>query len=313
MTKDQAVQRVLEIARAEIGYREKNSAAGLDDKAANAGSGNYTKYARDLDAISGFYNGPKQGFPWCDCWYDWLLVKAFGPDLARRMLCQPENSAGAGCYYSALYYRQSGRFHDSKPEPGDQIFFTYQAGEVSHTGIVEAVSGGIVTTIEGNSSDGVVRRSYAYGSRTIYGYGQPDWSLAADFKMSAGTPQNDQQNHGIPGSDPPALDFQISAGTPQNNQQNHGIPGSDPPAEKTYTVTLPELRRGDTGAAVERLQTLLIGRGYYCGGRLFSGREQPDGEFGPATEVAVLDVQEAGRLTKDGIVGADTMRELLTT
>lgn len=285
MTKDQAVQRVLEIARAEIGYREKNSAAGLDDKTANAGSGNYTKYARDLDAIPGFYNGPKQSFAWCDCWYDWLLVKAFGADLGRRMLCQPENSAGAGCYYSALYYRQAGRFHDSKPEPGDQIFFTYQAGEVSHTGIVEAVSGGIVTTIEGNSSDGVVRRSYAYGSRTIYGYGQPDWSLAATVDV-------DQE---------------------QAEEKPNPEPAPAPPAEKTYTVTLPELRRGDTGAAVERLQTLLIGRGYYCGGRLYSGREQPDGEFGPATEVAVLDVQEAGRLTKDGIVGADTMRELLTT
>ncbi len=283
MTKDQAVQRVLEIARAEIGYREKNSAAGLDDKTANAGGGNYTKYARDLDAIPGFYNGPKQSFAWCDCWYDWLLVKAFGPDLGRRMLCQPENSAGAGCYYSALYYRQAGRFHDSKPEPGDQIFFTYQAGEVSHTGIVEAVSGGIVTTIEGNSSDGVVRRSYAYGSRVIYGYGQPDWSLAA------------------------------SADADPEPAEDNPKPEPAAPAGKTYTVTLPELRRGDTGAAVERLQTLLIGRGYYCGGRLFSGREQPDGEFGPATEVAVLDVQEAGRLTKDGIVGADTMRELLTT
>lgn len=293
MTKDQAVSKVLAIARAEIGYREKNSAAGLDDKTANAGSANYTKYARDLDAIPGFYNGAKQSFPWCDCWYDWLLLKAFGPDLARRMLCQPENSAGAGCYYSALYYRQAGRFHDSKPEPGDQIFFSYQAGEVSHTGIVEAVSGGIVTTIEGNSSDGVVRRSYAYGSRVIYGYGQPDWSLAASIDADP-EPEGDM----MPG---PGEDMV-----------------SDPPqpgdaAGRSYTVTLPELRRGDTGAAVERLQTLLIGRGYYCGGRLYSGREQPDGEFGPATEVAVLDVQEAGRLTKDGIVGADTMRELLTT
>ena len=286
MTKDQAVQRVLEIARAEIGYREKNSAAGLDDKTANAGSGNYTKYARDLDAIPGFYNGPKQSFAWCDCWYDWLLVKAFGPDLGRRMLCQPENSAGAGCYYSALYYRQAGRFVTGSPEPGDQIFFTFQAGEVSHTGIVEAINfPGVVTTIEGNSSDGVNRRSYATGSSSIYGYGRPDWSLAATVDAD---PEPAEEN-------------------PKPE------PAPAPPAEKTYTVTLPELRRGDTGAAVERLQTLLIGRGYYCGGRLYSGREQPDGEFGPATEVAVLDVQEAGRLTKDGIVGADTMRELLTT
>lgn len=53
--------KVLQIAQAEVGYREKASAAQLDDKAANAGSGNYTKYARDMDALGDFYNGPKPG------------------------------------------------------------------------------------------------------------------------------------------------------------------------------------------------------------------------------------------------------------
>lgn len=280
MTTDQAVRRVLEIARAEIGYREKNSAAGLDDKTTNAGSGNYTKYARDLDAIPGFYNGPKQGFAWCDVFYDWILVKAFGAELAQQLLCQPKDSAGAGCYYSALYYRQAGRFHDSRPEPGDQIFFTYQAGEVSHTGIVEAVSGGIVTTIEGNSSDGVVRRSYANGSSVIYGFGRPDWALVADENP-----------------DPEPADEEKPA---------------EDPAGKTYTVTLPELRQGSDGVPVERLQTLLIARGYYCGGRIYSGREHPDGEFGPATDVAVRDLQLATGLEPDGIIGAATMTALLT-
>lgn len=289
MTTDRAVARVLEIARAEIGYHEKNSAAGLDDKTANAGGGNWTKYARDLDAIPGFYNGPKQGFAWCDCFFDWLVVKAFGAETAKRMLCQPKDSAGAGCYYSALYYRQAGRFHERKPEPGDQIFFTYRSGEVSHTGIVEAVSGGTVTTIEGNTSDGVGRRSYAIGSPAIYGYGRPVWSLAEDAEDPAAAP--------APDPDP---------------DEGGADPQPATPAA-SYTVTLPVLRKGDTGAAVERLQTLLIGRGYYCGGRFLSGREYPDGDFGPATEVAVLDVQAAAGIEADGIVGADTMRELLTT
>ena len=285
MTKDQAVQRVLEIARAEIGYREKNSAAGLDDKTANAGSGNYTKYARDLDAIPGFYNGAKQSFPWCDCFYDWLLVEAFGPELAQKMLCQPKDSAGAGCYYSALYYRQAGRFYDGKPEPGDQIFFTYQAGEVSHTGIVETVSGGTVTTIEGNTSDQVARRSYAVGSSVIYGYGRPVWSLAEDLDAD---PDEDA------GGDPPEE------------------PAQDQTAERIYSIQLPEIRQGSTGILVEHVQTLLIARGYYCGGRFFSGRERADGEFGPATLVAVTDFQLFNNLERDGIVGAATMTALLT-
>lgn len=284
MTKAEAVQRVLQIARQELGYREKSSGSGLDDKTANAGGGNYTKYARDLDAIPHFYNGPKQGFAWCDVFYDWLMVKAFGADLAKLMLCQPDDSAGAGCSFSALYYRQAGRFYDD-PEPGDQIFFTYQVGEVSHTGIVEQVSGGTVVTIEGNSSDGVNRRTYQKNSGSIYGYGRPKWDLAADV------------------SDPdtgPAADPQP-------------VPAPQPVGGKPYQITLRELRNGDTGVPVERLQTLLIARGYYCGGRTFLGRETPDGDFGPATEVAVRDVQMAAGITQDGIVGADTMTALLTT
>lgn len=41
--------RVIEVAKAEVGYKEKASNSNLDDKTANAGSNNYTKYARDFD------------------------------------------------------------------------------------------------------------------------------------------------------------------------------------------------------------------------------------------------------------------------
>ena len=39
---------IVAIALAEVGYKEKASNAYLDDKTANAGSANWTKYARDL-------------------------------------------------------------------------------------------------------------------------------------------------------------------------------------------------------------------------------------------------------------------------
>jgi peptidoglycan hydrolase-like protein with peptidoglycan-binding domain len=100
------------------------------------------------------------------------------------MVCQPYNSAGAGCLYSAQYYKQAGHWTNN-PKPGDQIFFTYSAGEVSHTGIVEAVSSGMVTTIEGNSSDQVSRRTYSMSSASIYGYGRPRWELASNGDVSA--------------------------------------------------------------------------------------------------------------------------------
>ena len=41
-------QKVIDIALAEIGYLEKASNSQLDDPTANVGSGNWTKYARDL-------------------------------------------------------------------------------------------------------------------------------------------------------------------------------------------------------------------------------------------------------------------------
>ena len=283
VTKTEAVNKVLNIARQEVGYREKNSSTGLDDPAANAGAGNYTKYARDLDRIPNFYNGPKQGFAWCDVFYDWLLVKAFGPELGKRLLCQPSGSAGAGCAFSLSYYQQHGQFHASNPQPGDQIFFTYAAGETSHTGIVEKVDGGTVTTIEGNTSDSVGRRSYSLGDSRIAGYGRPDWSLV---------------------STAPASD--TGAPEPAKPVEDADVPG------KTCTVQLPEISQGDTGTPVERLQTLLISRGYYCGGRSFGGREQPDGEFGPATAVAVKDLQQATGISQDGVVGSETWSALIT-
>ena len=196
MTKQEAVDLVLNLARSEVGYHEKASNSQLDDKDANAGTGNWTKYARDLDNLRNFYNTAKNGYMWCEVFYDWLFVKCFGPELGRQMLCQPLNSAGAGCLNSVQYYKQYGRWITGTPEPGDQIFFSYAPGEYSHTGLVESVSGGVVTTIEGNTTDSVGRRSYAIGSSTIAGYGRPRWELAADADsndISFGTVGNSER------------------------------------------------------------------------------------------------------------------------
>ena len=148
---------------------------------------------------------------------------------------------------------------------------------------MEKVDGGTVTTIEGNTSDSVGRRSYSLGDSRIAGYGRPDWSLV---------------------STAPAPD--TGAQEPAKPVEDADVPG------KTCTVQLPEISQGDTDTPVERLQTLLISRGYYCGGRSFGGREQPDGEFGPATAVAVKDLQQATGISQDGVVGSETWSALIT-
>ena len=182
-------ERLLAIAGAEVGYLEKASKAQLDSKTANAGSTNYTKYARDLDKL-GVYHAHKQGFAWCDIFVDWCFVQTFGLEVALRMTGQPKGGYGAGCTESANYYRQTGRFHRSGPQPGDQIFFTYTNGQtMAHTGIVERVTGGRVYTIEGNTSGasgvianggGVCRKSYSLTYGRIGGYGRPDYSIAEE-------------------------------------------------------------------------------------------------------------------------------------
>lgn len=181
----------VEIALAEVGYLEKHTPQQLDDKLANAGQENYTKYARDMAEHWGFYLGSKQGFPWCDVFVDWCFTQAYGVQAARRLLCQPLLSKGAGCRHSFAYFQGAGRLA-FYPEPGDQIFFR-KNGEICHTGIVTAVAEGMVHTVEGNTSgeEGLIanggcvwRKQYPIDSSIIAGYGRPDYSLVGESGMA---------------------------------------------------------------------------------------------------------------------------------
>lgn len=168
--------KVIAVAVAEIGYKEKASNSQLDTPSANSGSANYTKYARDFDTLyPNWYNGKKNGFAWCDMFVDWCFLTAFGYEKALSLLCQPEKSAGAGCTYSAGYYKAKGQFYTSDPKPGDQIFFGTSISNCTHTGIVEKADGSKVYIIEGNTSDQVARRSYALNDSKIVGYGRPKY------------------------------------------------------------------------------------------------------------------------------------------
>ncbi len=180
-----AIERVIAAARAEVGYIEKASNAQLDDKTANAGKGNWTKYARDLDGIGHIYNGRKNGYDWCDVFVDWCFITTFGPEIGMKLLCQSPDGLGAGVKYSAQYYQSKGRFKDENPKPGDQIFF-WDGKVWKHTGLVVEVKDGKVYTVEGNTTGasgvvanggGVALKSYSLTSDSIAGYGRPDYSI----------------------------------------------------------------------------------------------------------------------------------------
>lgn len=172
---------VVNIVIGEVGYIEKASNAQLDDKTANAGSKNYTKYARDLHK-AGYYNGNKQGVAYCDVGHDWVHWKAAGEnkELAEYVTCQ-SGDLGAGCTYSMRYYKTAGRFFKDTPQVGDQIFFG-SGNSSTHTGIVIKVDGARVYTVEFNTSGdagevanggGVFEKSYPLNYSRIIGYGRP--------------------------------------------------------------------------------------------------------------------------------------------
>ena len=217
--------KLLAVAAAEIGYLEKKTNASLDSKTDNAGSANYTKYARDV-AKTNWYNGSKQGYAWCTTFADWCFIQAYGLDLARRMQGFPEKSLAAVVTYARNYYAAKGRLY-ATPEPGDRVFFGDQ-----HTGIVEKVNGKTVTTIEGNTSGasgvianggGVCRKTYTLGSIGMT-FGRPDWSLVPESTPTAPTD-----------------------------------------SATLISIMLPQLSFGATGDAVETLQNLLNAYGFDCG------------------------------------------------
>lgn len=233
------------------------------------GDNNWNKYAEIMDKVKDFYNGIKQNQPYCDVWYDCGCYVCYGREAALYLTCQPEKSCGAGCRFSAEYYQAKGRFFKSNPETGDQIFFGTGWDNVYHTGMVVKVENGIVTTIEGNTSDMVAERQYPLNSPKIFGYGRPRWD----------------------GEDAPA---------------------PAPVVTKLYNVQLPLLKEGSVGGYVKTAQTLLIARGYSCGGKKpIFGEEKADGEFGQKTSEAVAAFQKDNGLLADSEIGGDTWSVLL--
>lgn len=86
-------------------------------------------------------------------------------------------------------------------------------------------------------------------------------------------------------------------GTPAASQQQGAAVSVNP-----YPVPTQLLRRGSTGVGVRWLQRELVSHGYHL---------LVDGIFGPKTEQAVRDFQQAAGLKCDGLVGPLTRNALL--
>ena len=168
-----AIDKLIQIAKNEVGYLEKASNSQLDSKTANAGENNYTKYWRDVKPSY-------QGQPWCAGFVSRCFMKAFGQEKAKELLK----------HWPYVYCPTLGNLFtkNANPKIGDIVIF-YRNGTFTHTGIVTAVIGDMFYTIEGNTSGasgiianggGVCAKSYLNSQMPGTKFCTPNYSLIKD-------------------------------------------------------------------------------------------------------------------------------------
>ena len=334
------IDKILEIANQEVGYLEKASNDQLDDKTANAGDKNFTKYARDMDNLD-VYNGKKNGYAWCNIFIDWCFYKALGLDRARELLI----GWSAGCTQDWYWLKNAGRIVNN-PQRGDLIFF----GNLSHIGIIERVENGTIYTIEGNTSNNaelvinggcVAKKSYSVNSKYIYGYARPAYA-SEEYNGGSSTSNNEENEityslikKGSKGNLVRIAQEKLLAkgyrlprwgadGNFGNETANavkklqrdakigiDGIIGNDTwgvlnsdfqKPTSTYPGYL--IKKWQQSEDVRKIQQRLIDLGYPC------GKWGADSIFGGGTLNAIKNFQRDNGLSPDGIVGPLTWGKL---
>ena len=182
-----AIDKLIQIAKNEVGYLEKASNSQLDSKTANAGENNYTKYWRDIKP-------DYQGQPWCAAFVSWCIMKAFGLDTAKKLL---KHWPYVYCPTMADLFTLN-----SNPKVGDIVIF-YRNGTFTHTGIVIKVSGDRFWTVEGNTSGGstiiangggVCQKSYYNSNLPGTKFCTPNYSLVKNTTSVSGSDTAKKQN-----------------------------------------------------------------------------------------------------------------------
>lgn len=193
MDKSKAIADLLKFAENQLGYKEKKSKKDLNSKTANAGSNNYTKYAQFFDDLrkegTDVYNGPKNPAPWCDLFVDYCFYQVFNGDTGLKMLYQPtRNSCGAGCKFSAEYFRKNKAIYNA-PAVGDVVYFG-PVGNEQHTGIVYKLNAKSYVTIEGNKNNEVKKVTHKLTEAAQFG--RPNWAIASEPETPAEKPAQEK-------------------------------------------------------------------------------------------------------------------------
>lgn len=204
-----------------MGYYEKagSSYASTRDKSAfekNKGAANYT-YMGHLCGV--------QGQPWCAATVSTAIYDACGQNktTAKEVMWGVWPYISCNQLYDAAPGNMKGRRGSWTPKPGDVIVFSDNGSTRTHTGMVYAVDGSYVYTMEGNSGNMCRKRSYLLNSTYVWGYVRPNYSAASP--------------------DDPA------------------IPGSDQYGPVVYAdIGLHELSKGCAGPEVKTIQRIIFAR-----------------------------------------------------
>lgn len=125
---------------------------------------------------------------WCATFVSAVAIKCGATDIIPTE---------CGCGQMIALFKKLGEWQendDYKPEPGDVIFYDWSdsgkgdnAEWPDHVGIVEKVSGNVITVIEGNKIDAVGRRTINVNGRFIRGYGVPKYDGSCGLSSSSGS------------------------------------------------------------------------------------------------------------------------------
>jgi hypothetical protein len=142
-------ERIVEIAREEIGYKEQGN--------------NITKY--------GEWYGMQDA--WCNMFVAWCAAQAgVSEDIIPKYAYVPST---ANWFDARKQYKNSKYWGGNySPKAGDIVLFDWDQTSISdHIGFVEKVEGNTLYTIEGNSNNMVARRTYSLDSKDLRAFCVP--------------------------------------------------------------------------------------------------------------------------------------------
>lgn len=206
-------QDIVAIAQSQLGYAESTKNYTLAEDGSKKG---YTRY--------GDWYGNPYG-EWCAMFVSFCSQYAGVPRdaMLHEMSCMRmvNNLTAVGVFHKAS--------EGYTPQPGDIVFFQ-RAGEAipGHVGIVTAVSGSNMTTIEGNRSNQVAKASYALDDGGILGFA----SMAEIMERFAPAPTAEP-------SVEPSMEPSADASAEPAEPAESSVPSSEEPEESLQPESTP--------------------------------------------------------------------------